>query len=99
MEPILELATQITSHLWLFHGLYPDEADVAEVLNSNWREILEEQAARDYSRVQELLDLTDLTKPGDWNPTDPLCLASQAEENAPADLRSAYQSWRTVLKT
>src|SRR5258707_4906147 len=57
MEPILELATRITSHLWLFHELHPNEADVRKVLAMNRRDILEEPAARDYSRLQALLDL------------------------------------------
>jgi hypothetical protein len=72
MEPILELATRITSYLWLFHELYPDEGSVGAVLDTKWRSVLEEQAARDYSRVQALLDLTDQIAETDWDPEDPL---------------------------
>jgi len=72
MEPISELATLITSHLWLFHELYPDQSSVAAVLDMNWRAVLEEQASRDYSRVQALLDLTDKISEKDWDPENPL---------------------------
>jgi patatin-like phospholipase len=96
MEPILELATQITSHLWLFHELYPDEADIGDVLSSDWREMLEQQAAADYSRLQALLDLTGRTQPGDWDPTNPLGrfkVSGQKEEKL--EWKAPLQLWRT----
>jgi hypothetical protein len=74
MEPISELGTVITSHLWLLHDLFPDEGSVVAILGMNWHDALEEQAAYDYSRVQALLDLTltDKITEGDWDPKDPL---------------------------
>ena len=99
MEPILELATQITSHLWLFHELYPDKADVREVLSLDWRQVLEERAARDYSRVQELLDLTDLTKPSDWDPSDPLQqFRLDEEEEGSLAWKAVLESWKDSIQ-
>ena len=99
MEPIFELATQITSHLWLLHELDPNEADVAKVLNSKWRETLEEQAAADFSRLQALLDLTGQTKEGDWDPTNPLSrfrVGGQEEEKF--YWKSPRRLWQTKSK-
>ncbi len=57
MEPISELATRITSHLWLLHSLYPNEPSVSAVLSGNWVADLERSAASDWSQLQLVLDL------------------------------------------
>src|SRR3954452_1537068 len=57
MEPISELATRITSHLWLLHELYPDQPGIAAILSGNWCSDLERSVAGDWSQLQLLLDL------------------------------------------
>jgi hypothetical protein len=92
MEPIFELATVITSHLWLLHALFPDEASVATVLGMNWRDALEYQATYDYSQVQALLDLTltDKITEGHWDPKDPLATFRSPE---PKPEKSNLSQW------
>jgi hypothetical protein len=101
MEPISELATVITSHLWLFHDLFPDEGSVAIVLNMNWRSVLEDRAAYDYSRVQELLDLTLTEKitEKDWDPKNPLVsFRSESAEEKTGDKKSPIQ-WKEFFRS
>ena len=57
MEPISELATRVSSHLWLLHELYPREASLTAVLAENWRGELDRRATNDWSLLQLLLDL------------------------------------------
>ncbi|MBV9035305.1 MAG: patatin-like phospholipase family protein, partial [Acidobacteriaceae bacterium] len=58
MEPISELATRITSHLWLLHDLYPDQESVSAILSEKyWPGDLERSAASDWSLLQLVLDL------------------------------------------
>jgi hypothetical protein len=82
MEPLSELATQITSHLWVLHDLDPteknpeklrartwdDEEDdtVAPSFRIWWVRKLQAEAACDYSRLQGLFDLV----VGEIDPTD-----------------------------
>jgi len=63
MEPILELATRITSHLWYLHRMYPAmESARALVTVAGWRKKAEEDSDPEASAsyVQYLLDLADL---------------------------------------
>jgi len=72
MEPILELATRLTTQLWFLHELYPHEVTISAVLSKNWRADLERGATSDYARLQILLDLTGQANETDWDPDDPL---------------------------
>lgn len=72
MEPLLELATQITSQLWFFHEHYPDEKNLAAIVAKDWRSDFAQEAANDYSRLQAMFDLTDTVGQTDWSKPDPL---------------------------
>src|SRR5580698_2886461 len=54
MEPILELATRITSHLWFLRALCPQD-DPVNVTDDAW---LKRAAPTDYAGLRNLLDLT-----------------------------------------
>ncbi|MGA3040192.1 MAG: patatin-like phospholipase family protein [Bryobacteraceae bacterium] len=54
MEPILELATRITTQLWYLHGLFPDGQRLNQIDIKDWRQKAEPDS---YSKVQALLDL------------------------------------------
>jgi len=57
MEPILELATRITTHLWFLHDLFPEEPSLRRLLTGPWRKKTE---PKDYARLRNLLDLADV---------------------------------------
>ncbi|MBV8866255.1 MAG: patatin-like phospholipase family protein, partial [Acidobacteriaceae bacterium] len=78
MEPISELATRITSHLWLLHDLYPDEPSVTTVLSGNWRPDLEQRAVNDWSLLQLVLDLVCDSLDGESSEPQPERLSRQA---------------------
>src|SRR5690348_9252693 len=68
MEPLIELATRITSQLWYLHGLFPTAARLEGILNWNWRALAEPHS---YSELQTLLDLTDVQAA--WTATEWFC--------------------------
>jgi hypothetical protein len=70
MEPILELATRITTQLWFLHARYPEDESLDGIAAK--RDLREKCEARDYSNLQDLLDLAGLESHGDWDPNDPL---------------------------
>ena len=61
MEPVLELATRITSHIWFLHHLRPEEAHLEEIGDADWRAAAQPTS---YSAFQNLLDLVDLHRRG-----------------------------------
>jgi hypothetical protein len=72
MEPFLELVDRITIHIWFFHESYPRADSFSALLAPEVRKSLRDISIADYSRIQTLLDLSDLTLPGNADPQDPL---------------------------
>jgi len=87
MEPVLELAIHITSHLWLLHELYPGEGSVRAALAMSWQAELAKRAGRDYSYLQGLLDLTGNVAADDWDPSQPLRRFSPGQQLEPEKFR------------
>jgi hypothetical protein len=72
MEPFLELVDRITAHIWFFHESYPQASSFAALSAREVRRGLADASSADYSRIQVLLDLSDLSLPGNADPQDPL---------------------------
>src|SRR5271154_1887005 len=66
MEPILELATRITSQIWFLHDLFPDAKCLADIARENWRGAAEPH--HDFAKLKNLLDLVGLQ--GDWTASE-----------------------------
>jgi hypothetical protein len=72
MEPFLELVDRITAHIWFFHEASPQDHSFAKLATPEVRDRLKIASVADYSRLQTLLDLSDLSLPGNADPQDPL---------------------------
>jgi hypothetical protein len=55
MEPILELATRITTQLWFLHDLFSKATEFGTLSSDDW---LKRAAPDDYSSLRNLFDLT-----------------------------------------
>lgn len=77
MEPILELATRVTSHIWFLHRLFLDKRNLSELptdfpsqLPLRWKDDI---ALNNFSSLQNLLDLAgvraDWPRDMDWHLT------------------------------
>ncbi len=104
MEPILELATEITTQLWLLHGLNPkgvtleaalnkcnDKFELGAVREEGWRARLMKQAFGDYARLQAIVDIAGQEK--NWDLEDPLKKLSFHDE-AEITWRRPIESYR-----
>jgi hypothetical protein len=83
MEPLLELADRITAHVWYFHQASPSEQDFEKLSTSSLSDRLRVAASADYTKLEAVLDLADLSHPDDADPDNPLPhfrLAKEQEE-------------------